>query len=221
MIIKAVNSSVDAKVGGLVQDRSKSGTTSAVSDGCFDCGAIDHYRGDPKCPKASSPRPSGPKHGLDEATNTQAIALIKEKLATMPARDHIPDDAQFTVSVGGKVVAKYCRHCGRFTKGASAHFTPEHKGARRYAYKGGPTSSPAPAPTPASSSVPVPSAGGNMASVQHCLPCTDPEPPVVDPSTILHQPCNYDLGSVDSSLEANLGAVDLSPEDAGALFRFF
>ena len=47
-------------------------------------------------------------------------------------KDHpssIDKEAKLTISMDGQVVAKYCDCCKRYTKGASAHFTTEHKGS--------------------------------------------------------------------------------------------
>jgi len=52
--------------------------------------------------------------------------LIKARLATMPDFKDIPDDAKFDVKLGKEVIAKFCVACGRFTKGASAHYSCEH-----------------------------------------------------------------------------------------------
>ena len=50
------------------------------------------------------------------------------------------------------VVAKYCRHCGRFVKGTNAHFTKGHTNRNRWAYKPPDSGAPAPAPAPAAGS---------------------------------------------------------------------
>ena len=77
-----------------------------------------------------------PTHGLSDEVNKKCNELIKEKLKSMPSREQIPDDTQYCIEVDGKTVAKYCRHCGRFSKGSSQHFTSEHKGQRKFPYKG-------------------------------------------------------------------------------------
>ena len=77
-----------------------------------------------------------PTHGLSDEVNKRCNELIKEKLKSMPSREQIPDDAKHSIEVDGKTVAKYCRHCGRFSKGSSQHYTSEHKGQRKFPYKG-------------------------------------------------------------------------------------
>ena len=99
----------------------------------------------------------------------------------MPKREHIPDDARHTITIDGKELAVYCRHCGKFFKGASMHSTAEHKGKQSYPYvgpapSGAPAPAPAPAPDPAPS--PAPAAGGNLASFPSGLPSG------LDPTTI-------------------------------------
>ena len=70
----------------------------------------------------------------------------------MPKRENIPDDAEYHIIIGGKIVAKHCRHCNRFTKGSKAHYTKEHKGTKnRCTYKP-PSTDSAPAPAPSTGS---------------------------------------------------------------------
>ena len=64
-------------------------------------------------------------------------------MLTMPARASISDSAQHSISIDGKILAKCCRHCGRFVKGASAHFTKDHTGTRNlFRYTGSNDSTP-------------------------------------------------------------------------------
>ena len=46
------------------------------------------------------------------------------------------------VTVNGKVVAKYCKRCKRYTKGSSAHFTTKHRGKSSTAQVSTTTASP-------------------------------------------------------------------------------
>jgi len=83
------------------------------------------------------------KHGLDDATNLKVIEAVKNK--TLPDRGSISDSTKLDIIIDGKTLAKYCRHCGRFTKGASQHYTSEHTGTQSlFAYTGSPSSSPSP-----------------------------------------------------------------------------
>jgi len=78
-------------------------------------------------------------HGLDEDTVLKISKAIKGK--NLPERSKIPDSAKYDVTIDGKMVAKYCRHCGRFTEGARQHYTSEHTGTQSlFAYQP-PTSS--------------------------------------------------------------------------------
>ena len=77
-----------------------------------------------------------PTHGLSDDVSKKCNELMKEKLKSMPSREQIPDDAKYSIEVNGKTVAKYCRHCGRFSKGNSQHYTTEHKGQKKFPYKG-------------------------------------------------------------------------------------
>jgi len=80
---------------------------------------------------------------LDDATNLKVIEAIKNK--TLPDRGSISDSTKLDIIIDGKTLAKHCRHCGRFTKGASQHHTSEHTGTRSlFACTGSPSSSPSP-----------------------------------------------------------------------------
>ena len=79
----------------------------------------------------------------------------------MPPRANIPDDSEYHVKIGDVIMAKYCRHCGRFVKGESKHYTKDHTGTRnKFSYQG-PEPSPGAAPAPA----PAPTAAGQLANV--------------------------------------------------------
>ena len=139
---KALQAKVEDK---LVQDRNSSSSNGSKS--CWDCGDKGVIRGHDGCTKrlvntgVGNPRKS--KHGLDDATNLKVIEAIKNK--TLPDRGSIQDSAKLDIIIDGKTLAKYCRHCGRFTKGASQHYTSEHTGTRSlFAYTGTPSTSPSP-----------------------------------------------------------------------------
>lgn len=237
---KALQGAADpqADAGKLMQDRSGKGLSNGQA--CYACGQTDHLKGDPKCPKY---QPNGPPHGrrqgthgLDDATNSQVSELIKIKLANMPEQKHIPDDAQHTVEINGKVVAKYCRHCGRFGKGTIAHFTKDHKGGRRHcAYQAPPTGAPVPAPAPAGPPLvpagpPLVPAGGHLAAASTESPPCPPDGalnladvPSISTQAFLHQEVSYDFGAM-STMEINLASLGLdddSDEDNSSLLAFF
>jgi hypothetical protein len=56
---------------------------------------------------------------------------------------------KYDISLDDKVIAKYCLHCGRYTKGKTAHSSAEHTGHLFTPCLGGAAPSPAPAPSPA------------------------------------------------------------------------
>jgi len=144
-----IEKTIDAK---LKQDRDASSTkgnsTGNSSGGaakrdviCWTCGEKGHIRGDPACkgkPKPDSDKSSSDdkpaqekRHDLSDEVARKVNAKAKEIMATMPKREHIPDDADLVIKdAEGKVCAKYCRHCNIYTKGyTTAHFTREHKGS--------------------------------------------------------------------------------------------
>ena len=85
---------------------------------------------------SSNSKRGTPTHGLSDDVNKKCNELIKEKIKSMPSREQIPDDAKHHIDVNGKTVAKHCRHCGRFSKGSSQHYTSEHKGQKKFPFKG-------------------------------------------------------------------------------------
>jgi hypothetical protein len=145
---------------------------------------------------------SGLTHEVDKKT-TEAI---KAKLATLPARENIADDAKHTVTVDGKVTAKYCRHHGKFVRGKRAHFTPECTlpDNKKFAYQ--------------------PRAGGNMASVSpENTPSPSPAPPydreISGPADSHLIQCGprtyYDFSNMQRTYrsETNLAAVNEEDEE--------
>ena len=110
---------------------SGTGTLNPNGQECFGCGSKTHLANSPLCPNRGKP-----SHGLSDDVNTACNEKAKEMLKTMPKRENIPDDAEYHIIIGGKIVAKHCRHCNRFTKGSKAHCTKEHKGTKnRCTYK--------------------------------------------------------------------------------------
>ena len=123
---------------------------------CYVCGRKGHISKDPECPENQKSNSNGQTtapagvlkngkysnndkkvkidknlpsaNGLDADTNSAISKLIKEKQKTMPSKlKDIPKDAVYEVELNGKVVAKHCRKCGRFTRGNKMHSTAEHK----------------------------------------------------------------------------------------------
>jgi hypothetical protein len=129
---------------------------------------------------------------LDPDTHLKIITLIREKSATLPTRAAIAALYQansnatdkFDVTMDGKVVAKYCLHCGRYTKGKTVHSSAEHKGKT---YNPRPGGTPAPAPAPA------PAAAGAVASFPRPNVLQPPSAPV---ATVASFPDGFDLSSV-------------------------
>lgn len=190
----------------LEQDRNGSGSGSGANGGgrrCWDCDSLDHMRGDPKCPNPKTKRAGQPKvnHGLDEATSLKVSALAKEKEKTMPKRQHIPDDAEFSIEIEGKLLAKFCRHCGRFVKGDSMHWTKEHKGTRNlFPYVPLTSSSPAESPAPAPAPSPTPGAAAQLATIPLVASTLDaPQElpvPVIDTEIFMARSAHYDFGTM-------------------------
>jgi len=176
------------------------GSNAGRRNKCWDCESPDHMRGDPSCPNPKK-RDGKPRvnHGLDEATSLKVSEMAKEKEKTMPKRQHVPDDARYTIEIDGKVVAEFCRHCGRFVKGASMHPTKEHKGKRNlYPHvplSGSeaqvPAASPAPSPTAAAQLAPV-----QLPSVDAFGPPQDLPVPAIDTDIFMARSANYDFGDM-------------------------
>jgi hypothetical protein len=195
----------------LIQNRTAASTTSRPRGECWDCGSKDHFRGDPNCKATSgskgdtssttaftSPSTGPPRHGLDAETVTKITELSAAMFLTMPPREHIPDDAEYKLELGGKIVAKYCRHCGRFVKGASQHYTKEHTGTRSlFAYKD---------PT----TVTVAGMMANLSPVALQAGVDLTSVPTVDSSFLFRtrEPTSYDFGS--PAPQANLARASLS-----------
>lgn len=148
---------IDTKVTKLSQDQDASSTTgnkvkTPGSNGikCWTCGG-DHRHSE--CPNKDKPKAS---HGLDEATSLKINELAKAKQETMPTRGAIPDDAKYDIEIDGEVKAKHCHHCGHFSKGASAHYTFEHKGTQSFPFNPQATMAAIPSPSGSCSASPLP-----------------------------------------------------------------
>lgn len=167
---KAMTAAIVANEAKLVQDRNAQSSRGGGNNNsgrpqgvCWDCLSPSHFRGDPSCPKKSTTDQANGtginmknKHGLDEATTAKVLELAHSKLKTMPPRENIPDDATYDIKLDGKIMAKYCRHCGRFSKGVTAHYTSEHKGTRmNFKYVGPPPATGATPPAPATATAAV------------------------------------------------------------------
>ena len=180
---------------------------------CWSCKKLGHRVGSPKCEN----------HVADDkwtdADNIAIKDLIKAKNQTLPDRKLIPDSAEYSVMYKNVIVAKYCRHCGRFVRGSNAHYTPGHKGSYKFAYRpnptgagdaaaGTPAATPAPAPAPATPAE-APIAAGNLgfvAAANLCdaapivvsspLPATGPSVPTISANQFASRGADYSLGSV-------------------------
>ena len=144
------DSSSDSKPSSILKDSKYSGSDKKVQ---FD-------------KNARPPNPQG-TNGFSEDERIKVNALIKEKLATMPKFDEIPNDKNYTIELDGKQVAVFCKKCMRFTKGVLQHTTLEHKGRSRGSSTSksfmaqasaslSSTPSPAPSPSPVGGSICVP-----------------------------------------------------------------
>ena len=228
----------------LQQDRnskSSGGSKSGSGGACHICGSKDHWAN--SCPQkgtaggssgGSSSSPTQPRHGLDPETNLKITALIKAKEATMPTRLAIAAmyevdskaTAQFDITLDGSVVAKYCLHCGRFTKGKTAHSSADHTGKKFTPRPGGAAApSPAPAPPPAAAGcsaltfpmappAPVPSDAVAMAASTPVAPATAggfdlSDVPIVDTASFLCQAADYETppSAMLSSIVAETGGL--------------
>jgi hypothetical protein len=156
----------------------------------------------------NSSAPKQTSSGLTPDVDKKTTEAIKTKMETMQPREQIPDDAQHSITVGGKVTAKYCRHHGKFMRGKAAHFTSECRlpDEKKFAYQ--------------------PRAAGNMANVlnQTVAAASEPSGP---PNSHLIQ-CGprtyYDFSNMSRRTEnpkTNLAVIDElddSDEDSGGWF---
>ena len=130
--------------------------------------------------------------GLSKEVLLKLPPLIKAKVQSLPPQGSVPGEAKHSIELDGVIVAKYCNHCGQFTKGNKVHDTSEHTGNHKRTFV--PASSPAPAPSPTL----VPSAGGHM--MQITLPTSPPPQDVgsLAPGPMLCSGPDYGLHSLPS-----------------------
>ena len=206
----------------LVQNRAATGGSGTHVRRCWECNSTDHVRSD--CPQlqagttttgsssqastsgsSGAGRTSRVNHGLDEATSLKVSEMAREKLLTMPSRANIPDSAQYTIAIDGTVRAKYCRHCGRFVKGASAHFTKDHTGTRNlFRYTGASGSTPAET-APSTPATATASLAG--VTVDRSVPEAALNAPVIDAHDYMYKDVDYDfgfMGAPTTKTDANL-----------------
>ena len=116
--------------------------------------------------------------GLSEEVFNKCNELIKEREKTLPKVENIPDNANLTIEVDGQVVAKFCRHCSKFKRGNTAHFTHEHKGTlRRVPYQ---------PPTEEANTSKVPDSGQTPASSNVAASQQTFQTPTGPPSSAVH-----------------------------------
>lgn len=130
--------------------------------------------------KGGNPQNGGKRpfdNGLGAELNAKISEAIKKKLPTMPPRENIKDDAKYEITIDGKVVAKYCRHCNRFIRTDKQHHTIDHKGSVRFPYTGTGT----PTPTPTQTPTPTPTTPAPSPTIISLAafspPATSPTPP--------------------------------------------
>ena len=123
---------------------------------------------------------------------------------------------KYDITLDGAVVAKFCLHCGRFTKGKTIHSTTGHKGRKFNARPGGAAPSPAPAPPPAAAGACCAfDAGALTASTSEAVaPATAGGPdlsdvPIVDTASFLCQAADYETppSAMLSSIVAETGGL--------------
>jgi hypothetical protein len=126
----------------------------------------------------------------------------------MPARENIPDNAHYCIKIDEQTVGKYCRNCGRFTYGASQHYTNEHKGTSTFPYKGAAPVPPVPPATDQTAAVaaiiaPPPTVGWSMMAALPPAPVPPPvtsagidlnSVPQISKDALINRQTNYDLG---------------------------
>lgn len=219
----------------LMQDRNAHSSRGGAGNNgrpqgvCWDCLSPSHFRGDPSCPKKNGTEDtngggsnSKTKHGLDDATTAKILEMAQSKLKTMPPRENIPDDATYDIKLDGKIVAKYCRHCGRFSKGATAHYTSEHKGTRlNFKYVGPPPAAPS---APAAATAAVARVRFESPSNKSSWGCKDApdlsKVPMIETSQVMENRfADHDFGSmpVIEKLDASLAACLEEGDEAAFL----
>jgi len=140
--------------------------------------------------------------------------MARGKLLTMPARANIPDSIQYTIVINRAVLAKCCRHCGRFVKGASTHFTKDHTGTRNlFQYTGAGNSAPS-----ETASTPPATASASLAGVtlDRSIPDAALNAPVIDAHDYMYKDVDYNFGFMGAptvKTDANLCHTIMDLED--------
>jgi hypothetical protein len=112
----------------LEQDKSK-GKKDSKEIVCYGCNKKGHKK--PDCPEKGKKADQDAEKKTNASSNSTSSSsdklnkLIKKKLKSLSMP--VPEDAVHEIKMDGKVVAKYCSKCKRFTKGKSIHSTAEHK----------------------------------------------------------------------------------------------
>ena len=146
----------------------------------------------------------------------------------MPAREDIPDTADYSITIEGQTVGKYCRHCGRFVFGASQHTTKEHKGRSTFPYKGAsapPADTPPPtgatAATAAITDIPraPPSVSWSMMATLPPIPAPAPDltsVPQISTAAFRNRQADYDFGN-PRAIDAHLAQALENDDEASFL----
>ena len=186
-------------------DRAGSAGNGSNGNGCYTCGSTGHQQRN--CPTYKSQQ-AQEKSGLSVEDWKKLTELIKEKTPLLPPRASIKDDDVFTIDLNGQMEATYCRHCNRYTKGATKHNTKEHRGRNRFPYD---PNAAATAPAPAGAAACVaqlsPQATRSVGFDLSDIPTVD--------SGSLFRACPetmYDFGSmtsrIDEDTEVEISAAD-------------
>jgi hypothetical protein len=218
----------------LEQDRSasspngnNSGSSNGGNDnGCHFCGSPSHHKH--KCPGWKSQQ-AQEKSGLSKEDWDKLNKLIKEKTPLLPVRGSIKDTDVFAIQINGKDEAFYCRHCDRYTKGATKHTTAEHRGKNRFPHD--PNAAATPRAAPAAASAPAAAPVSAPAPAAACVAQLSPQPiksvqfegvPVVDSSS-LFRACPetlYDFGDMSNRMEHGGEDTQEPVGNSGGFFSF-
>jgi len=125
-------------------------------------------------------------------------------------------------TTNGKGTASYCRHCGRFTKGATAHTTEEHKGTM-HRFPHDPNAPPE--TEKKNDAAPAAGASAQLALVPENQPLDLSHVPQVSTQDFLNRQVDYNFGNMASvsSLQARAPpgvATDLSSQDEATINSF-
>ena len=126
---------IKSEMAKLTQDRSATSTRNNKNNS----NSKNNSRNDSSNSAQSSPGPSILKNKdasktvrFSDTSNSASPApspvneAIKKKVEALGGVKNIKSDAVHTVELNGKVVAKWCHKCRRFTKGEKIHATSEH-----------------------------------------------------------------------------------------------